>query len=88
MADKLFNSELTYFKLGLEWNQRWNLTNILSTNGIRPSTTKPYKTVQFHDAIKSTLGKSPFLDCFYYEVYSFIHFIIFFNSMIIVDYYF
>lgn len=59
-----FDSELTYFKLGLEWNKKFNLKDALTNAGITPSNTKAYNKRDFQDAVKLAFGKSPLLTCF------------------------
>lgn len=55
------DSELAYFKQGLDWNDRFNLKNILAQNGIVPGST--YDLQHISDAIKSATNADPVIQC-------------------------
>ena len=73
LEDKgIFDSEYTYFKLGLDWNNRYNVTRVLNEAGITPTNLRSYSKDAFHDVIKSAWGKAPNLECYYYKVSKFV----------------
>lgn len=56
------NSELQYFKQGLDWSKQYQLTDLLNKGGIVPN--KSYPVTQFWHTLKTGLGKNPFIDCY------------------------
>ncbi|CAB3371862.1 Hypothetical predicted protein [Cloeon dipterum] len=58
------NSELKYFSKGLEWHDRYNMTKMLTDEGIVPDSTKPYLVGEINDAVKRQTGFNPAIECF------------------------
>ncbi|XP_025405932.1 uncharacterized protein LOC112680138 isoform X2 [Sipha flava] len=56
------NSELKYFKQGLDWSKQYQLSELLSKGGIKPGGTYPVN--QFWLTLKTGLGKNPRIDCY------------------------
>lgn len=60
------NSELKYFKQGLDWSKNYTLSDLLDKGGIKPNGTYPVN--QFWHTLKQELGKNPRIDCFIEKV--------------------
>lgn len=56
------NTELKYFKQGLDWSKKYQLTDLLKKGGIVPHNS--YPTMQYYHTIQTVLGKNPFIDCY------------------------
>lgn len=61
------DTELKYFKQGLEWSKQYPLNDLLSRGGILPNGSYPVN--QFWHTLKTGLGKNPRIDCFKEKVY-------------------
>lgn len=57
------NTQIKYFSKGLEWIQKYTMTNILSESNIIPNDDKPYSLDDIHNAIKTKLGVEPEIYC-------------------------
>ncbi|XP_022174441.1 uncharacterized protein LOC111036643 isoform X2 [Myzus persicae] len=57
------DSELKYFKQGLEWSKQYPLTNLLEQGGIKPNGSYPVN--QIWHTLRTGLGKNPHIDCYY-----------------------
>lgn len=68
VEDPVFDSELTYFRLGLNLSAKYNVTDILNGKGIVPSDSRSYSYSDLYDTFKSELGFVPFIACFHDEV--------------------
>lgn len=55
------DSELKYFKQGLDWSKNYSLSDLLAKGGINPNDTYPVS--QFWHTLKRGLGKNPRIDC-------------------------
>lgn len=60
------NSELKYFKQGLDWSKQYNLSDLLVKGGVRPNGTYPIN--KFWNTLRTGLGKNPRIDCFIEKV--------------------
>lgn len=60
------NSELKYFKQGLDWSKQYQLSKLLDQGDIKPNGTYPIN--QFWHTLKTGLGKNPRIDCYIDEV--------------------
>lgn len=56
------DSELKYFKQGLDWSEQYNLSELLAQGGINPNGSYPIK--QFWYTLKTGLGKNPRIECY------------------------
>lgn len=56
------DSELKYFKQGLDWSKKYQLSDLLAQGGIKPNGTYPVN--QFWHTLKTGLGKNPRIDCY------------------------
>lgn len=56
------DSEIKYFKQGLDWSTKYQLSELLSQGGIKPNGSYPLN--QFWHTLKTGLGKNPRIDCF------------------------
>lgn len=59
--------EHKYFSAGLSFNNKYNLLNVLSKNGITPSLTKTYEIDNVLSALQGEFGYSACLGCKYKE---------------------
>lgn len=62
MSLPTLNTELKYFKQGLDWSKQYPLSDILFQGDIKPNGT--YPVVQFWHTLKTRLGKNPRIECF------------------------
>lgn len=62
------DSELKYFKQGLDWSKQYPLSDLLSKGGIKPNGTYPVN--QIWHTLRTALGKNPRIDCFMDKVNS------------------
>jgi hypothetical protein len=53
---------------GLQWVQKYDLLDILSSHGITPSTETTYTSEALFSAVTSTFGTDPIINCVYDKV--------------------
>jgi ribonuclease T2 len=58
----LLNSVTAYFKQGLQWNQDYDLANVLKKNNIIPNM-QGYNISDIYDTVKAVMGKNPRVEC-------------------------
>jgi len=56
------DSELKYFKQGLDWSKQYVLSDLLEQGGIKPNGSYPIN--QIWHTLRTGLGKNPRIDCF------------------------
>lgn len=69
------NSEIKYFKKGLEWSNKYQLSDILSKEGIIPNGS--YSVTRFWNTLTNQLGKKPRIDCHKDKVRNCVHWYLF-----------
>ncbi|XP_047530192.1 ribonuclease Oy [Vanessa atalanta] len=57
------NSELKYFSTGINWLQKYSMSNILKAENIVPSNTKEYSIADINKAIKDKINVDPVIEC-------------------------
>lgn len=58
----VLNSVINYFKKGLEWNQQYEMSTLLSKNQIVPNP-QGYKINEIYNVVKNAMGKNPIIQC-------------------------
>jgi len=62
------NGTLKYFTQGLQWNQQYNLNDMLEAYGIVPNNTRPYNLEEFQNAIEASIGAKAIIACVHDKV--------------------
>lgn len=57
------HSEHAYFSKGLEWVEKYNVTQVLSDARVVPSSSHTYSVDVIHSALVKGLGTEPIIDC-------------------------
>lgn len=57
------NSQLKYFTMGLNWERKFFLHDILLEASIVPSNDNNYSVLDIHTAIKTRIGVNPVVEC-------------------------
>lgn len=64
------DTELKYFKQGLDWSKQYVLSDLLAQGGITPNANYPVN--QIWHTLRTGLGKNPRIDCYIEKVFIYI----------------